>query len=126
MMQFFGTLEKEEELHAEFKLFLSKEKIIMLCTIKGIKERKKQNNFTLNFHSISEKPDEQAVELIRQTFSGKKINKETRDMLLYGQLQDGLLYIAIKSSTVSGAQYCKVLCTAAEREENNTSKAKKL
>jgi len=72
MMQFFGTLEKEEELHTEFKLFLSKEKIIMLCNIKGLKERKKQKNSTLNFRSTSEKPDEKAVELIWQTFSGKK------------------------------------------------------
>ena len=55
MMQFFGTLEKEEELHTEFKLFLSKEKIIMLCNIKGLKERKKQKKIHIEFsHYLGE------------------------------------------------------------------------
>ena len=38
-------------------------------------------------------------------------------MLLYGQLQEGLLYSLMESSTVSGVQNYKDLCLTAKREE---------
>ena len=38
-------------------------------------------------------------------------------MLLYGQLQEGLLYCLMESPAVSGAQNYKELCVAAKREK---------
>ena len=42
---------------------------------------------------------------------------DTREVLLYGQLQEGLHYELIKSPAVSGAQSYKELCIAAQNEE---------
>ena len=46
-------------------------------------------------------------------------------MLLYGQLQEGLLYSLMESPTVSGAQNYKELCLAAKREERRLAELKK-
>ena len=42
---------------------------------------------------------------------------ETRDTLLYGQLQEGLSYALVKSPAVSGARSYSELCLAACNEE---------
>lgn len=42
---------------------------------------------------------------------------ESKEALLYGQLQEGLLYKLIESPAVSGAQDYKSLCVAARNEE---------
>ena len=46
-------------------------------------------------------------------------------MLLYGQLQEGLLYTLMESPSVSGAQNYKELCLAAKREERRLAELKK-
>ena len=46
-------------------------------------------------------------------------------MLLYAQLQEGLLYSLMESPAVSGAQNYKELCLAAKREERRLAKLKK-
>ena len=43
--------------------------------------------------------------------------RHSREMLLYGQLQEGLLLTLMESPAVSGAQNYKELCIAAKREE---------
>ena len=48
-------------------------------------------------------------------FGREHPSHETRDMLLYGQLQEGLLYTLMESPAVSGAQSYKKLCVAAKR-----------
>ena len=50
-------------------------------------------------------------------FGRKHLSHETRDMLLYGQLQEGLLYTLVESPAVSGAQKYKELCVVAKRED---------
>ena len=58
------------------------------------------------------------LEQIFQTgFGRERLSHETRDILLYGQLQEGLLYCLMESPAVSGAQNYKELCVAAKREE---------
>jgi len=42
---------------------------------------------------------------------------ETREVLLFGQMKEGLRYKIIKSPSVYGARSYKVLCIAAENEE---------
>jgi len=46
-------------------------------------------------------------------------------MLLYGQLQEGLLYSLMESPAVLGAQHYKELCLAAKREERRLNELKK-
>ena len=46
-------------------------------------------------------------------------------MLLYGQLQEGLLYSLMESPTVSGARNYKELCLATKREERRLNELKK-
>ena len=45
------------------------------------------------------------------------MSSETRSALLYGQLQEGLLYELLKAPAVSGAQKYSELCVAARNEE---------
>ena len=40
----------------------------------------------------------------RHTYGREKMSAETRDTLLYGQLQEGLTYTLVKSTAVSGAR----------------------
>jgi len=47
-------------------------------------------------------------------FRRERLPNETREMLLYGKLQEGLSLIL---KAVSGAQNYKELCIAAKREE---------
>ena len=46
-------------------------------------------------------------------------------MLLYGQLQEGLLHTLMESPAVSGAQNYKELCIAAKREERRLAELKR-
>ena len=50
---------------------------------------------------------------------------ETRDILLHGQLQEGLKYDIMKAPSVSGAQTYKQLCLAAKNEEKRLAELKK-
>ena len=45
------------------------------------------------------------------------MSAEIRDTLLYGQLQEGLLYTLVKSPAVSGARSYSELCLAARNKE---------
>ena len=45
------------------------------------------------------------------------MSAETRDTLLYGQIQEGLTYTLVKSTAVSGARSYSELCLAAARNE---------
>jgi len=58
-------------------------------------------------------------------FGSEHLSIDTREMLLYGQLQEGLLYPLMESPSVSGAQNYKELCLAAKREERRLAELKK-
>ena len=45
--------------------------------------------------------------------------------MLYGQLQEGLRLLIIKSPSVSGALVCKELCMAAKHEEKRQAELRK-
>ena len=45
------------------------------------------------------------------------LSRETRETILFGQLQEGLKYGIVKSPSVSGCQSYKELCMAAKNEE---------
>ena len=50
---------------------------------------------------------------------------ETRNVLLHGQLQDGLKYEIMRVPSVSGTQTYKELCLAARKEEKRLAKLRK-
>lgn len=53
------------------------------------------------------------------------ISNETRDTLLHGQLQEGLLYELMKVPAVTGAHKYSELCLAARNEEKQLVELKK-
>ena len=54
-----------------------------------------------------------------------KLSPETRDMFLYGQLQERLLQYLMGSPNVSGALTFKELCMSARKKERRQAKLKK-
>ena len=111
----------------EWKLLTPDHKASYQTAIKALKEKLDPGNQTLaalDFRHTAQKADESVsdfigrLEQIFQTGFGREhLSHETRDMLLYGQLQEGLLYCLMESPAVSGAQNYKELCVAAKREE---------
>ena len=53
------------------------------------------------------------------------MSPETRDALLYGQLQEGLQYRLMEAPAVSGAADYQALCLAAKSEEKRLAELKK-
>ena len=58
-------------------------------------------------------------------FGPENLSAETRDMLLYGQLQEGLSYTLMESPSVSGSKNYRELCVAAKKEERRLAELKK-
>ena len=66
------------------------------------------------------------LEKIFQTsFGGENSSAETRDVLLYSQLQEGLSYTLMESPLVSDSQNYKELCIATKEEERRLAEQKK-
>ena len=118
----------------EWKLLLPEDRKSYQAAVKALKERLDPGNQTLaalDFCHTSQKIGESVsdfigrLESVFQTgFGREQLSNETREMLLYGQLQEGLLYSLMESPTVSGAQN-KELCLAAKREERRLAELKK-
>ena len=119
----------------EWKLLLPEDKITYQAAVRVLKERLDPGNQTLaalDFRHTSQRMNESVsdfigrLERVFQTGFGREhLSKETREMLLYGQLQEGLLYVLTESPAVSGAQNYKELCLAAKREERRLAELKK-
>ena len=79
----------------------------------------------MDFRHTSQRLDEcvsdfigQLEDVFQTEFRRERLSNETREMLLlYGQLQEGLLLTLMESPAVPGAQNYKELCIAAKREE---------
>ena len=61
----------------------------------------------------------------RVAFGNDKLGKETKETMLYGQLQEGLRLGILRSPSVSGAMSYKELCMAAKNEEQRQAELKK-
>ena len=119
----------------EWKLLLPEEKANYQDAIKALKERLDPGNQTLaalDFRHLSQKLNEPVSDFIGRLekvfqigFGQENLSKETRGMLLYGQLQEGLTYTLMESPAVSGAQNYKGLCFAAKREERRLAELKR-
>ena len=58
-------------------------------------------------------------------YGNDKMSPDTREAILYGQLQEGLSLELMKSPSVSGAMSYKELCMSAKNEERRQSELKK-
>ncbi|XP_065908993.1 uncharacterized protein [Dysidea avara] len=119
----------------QWKLLQPEKKRTYQAAIAALKERLDPGNHTLaalDFRHISQHTNESVsdfigrLEQVFQTgFGREQLSNETREMLLFGQLQEGLLYTLMEAPAVSGAQNYKELCLAAKREERRLNELKK-
>ena len=61
----------------------------------------------------------------RKAYGHDELLPDTRDALLYAQLQEGLCYELMKAPSVSGALEYKTLCIAAKNEEKRIAELRK-
>ena len=97
-----------------WKFLLPEEKDNYQIAIRTLKERLDHGNqalTALDFRHTSQQPDEcvsnfigQLEDVFQTGFRRERLSNETREMLLYGQLQEGLLLTLMESPAVSGAQ----------------------
>ena len=59
------------------------------------------------------------------TYGTDKMCKETKNVMLYGQLQEGLRLSIVRNPSVSGALLYKELCMAVKHEEKRLAEVKK-
>jgi len=67
----------------------------------------------------------QLEKAFRVAFGNEKLGKETRETMLYGQLQGGLRLGILRNPSVSGAMSYKELCMVAKNEEQCQTELKK-
>ena len=111
----------------EWNLLDEDDKTNWQCAVKVLQSRLEHGNSTMaaqEFRHLYQDKKETVSEFIsrlERTFRiahGKaRMPIESKEALLYGQLQEGLLYKLIESPAVSGAQDYKSLCVAARNEE---------
>ena len=111
----------------EWNLIPVEEKSTFRDAVKSLCSRVNPENRVLagqDFRHAMQESSESVADYIRrlerlfQTAYGRDgLGTETRQMLLYSQLQEGLRYNLIKSPAVSGAESYGQLCIAAKREE---------
>ena len=77
-----------------------------------------------DFRHVCQKENETVTDYIRRlercyqlAYGRDKLTAETKEAILFGQLQAGLSYQIVKSPAVSGSQSYKGLCAAANAEE---------
>ena len=81
-----------------------------------------------DFRHLSQQTTESAADFIcrlektfRRAYGHEQMSEETRNTLLYSQLNEGLKYSLIKAPAVSGASEYQQLCVAARNEERRQS-----
>ena len=85
-----------------------------------------------DFRHTLQKDGESVADFVRRlerafrlAYGRDRMTAETRDTLLYGQLQEGLRYVLMQGPAVSGAADYKALCLAAKNEERRLAELKK-
>lgn len=119
----------------EWKLLLPDDRKTYQTAVKALRERLDPGNqamAALDFHHTSQRTNEPVLDFIARLeqvfqtgFGREQLSNEIREMLLYGQLQEGLLYTLMESPAVSGAQNYKELCLVVKREERRLAELKK-
>ena len=99
------------------------------CGIKVLQNRLEHGNLTIaaqkfqHLHQDKKEAVSKFISRLERIFwiaHGKaRMPIESKEALLYGQLQEGLLYKLIESPAVSGAADYKSLCVAARNKEKH-------
>ena len=63
--------------------------------------------------------------MFRRAYGREVLTTETRDALLYGQLQEGLKLEIMQASAVSGSQSYAELCVAVKNEQHQQEELQK-
>ena len=103
--------------------------------VKTLKERLDPGSKVLagqDFRHTTQGETESVADFIRRlertfqiAFGSGVMSTETREAILYGQMQEGLRWELMRSPNVSGAMAYKELCVAAKGEEHRQSELKK-
>ena len=111
----------------EILLLTPEEKSTFAKTKIAMKNRLQVGSKTLaaqDFRHATQGSQESAADYIlrlekafRRAYGSDPMGEETRNALLYAQLQEGLKYVLMKAPAVSGTQEYKELCVAAKNEE---------
>ena len=96
--------------------------------VQALKERLDTGSRTLaaqDFRHLHQQREESVADFLRRlertfciAYGTDPMTTETREMLLYGQLQEGLREEIVRSPAVTGASTYMQLCLAAKNEEN--------
>ena len=119
----------------EWNLLEEKEKGTYTAAVSALRARLDCGGKVLavqDFRHLAQGEKESVTELIRRlertfrvAYGRESMSAETRDALLYSQLQEGLKYELMQASAVSGAGTYKELCIAAKNEERRFAGLKK-
>ena len=125
LVQLAGYLRKRAL--QEWNVLTGEEKKTILSATAALHDRLDTNNRVLaaqDFRHTIQRPTESVAEYIRRieqtyrtAYGRDRMSSETRDTLLYSQLQEGLRYDLMQAPAVSGAQGYQQLCIAARNEE---------
>jgi hypothetical protein len=117
----------------EWNLISSEDRSTFADAVRALRSRVDPENRVLagqDFRHATQEGTESVADYIRRVerlfqvaYGRDRLSCETRDILLYSQLQEGLRYNLIKSPAVSGAGSYKQLCIAAKHEEKRLNEA---
>ena len=119
----------------EWNLLEHKELLTSESAISALRSRLESGMRVLaaqDFRHTSQRENESTADFIRRlertfkvAYGYDSMSVETRETILYSQLQEGLHYDLMKSPAVSGAQNYKELCLAAKNEEKRQAELRK-
>lgn len=111
----------------EWNLLGEEEKDMYQAATQALRIRLDPGNRVLaaqDFRRAMQKDGESVADYVRRlecyfqiAYGRDKLSIETKETILFGQLQEGLSYDIMKSPSVSDSQSYKELCIAAEHEE---------
>ena len=85
-----------------------------------------------DFRHMLQREEESVSDFIRRlertfrcAYGRDKMSSETRDMLLYGQMQEGLRLLLMRGPAVSGSKSYQELCVASKNEEKRLADLKR-
>ena len=111
----------------KFSLLAPEEKSTFIRAKAAVRSRLEGGSKTLavqDFRHATQEPQEAVSDyiirlekIIRRAYGQDHMAEETRNALLYAQLQEGLKYAIMKAPAVSGAQRYQELCVATRNKE---------
>ena len=119
----------------EWNLLSKEEQSEYGVAVKALHQRLDQGSLMVavqDFRHVCQNETEMVTDYIRRlercyhlAYGRDKLTAETKEAILFGQLQAGLSYQILKCPAVSGSQSYKGLCTAAKAEEKRIAELRR-